>query len=71
MSPHSFSQFQNPVVTFLATEAELMREHADLSAMVGFMGEYVREHFHADWPRGRPPCFHSLKPTGSVIPGAD
>ncbi len=34
--------------------AELRREHDDLSAMVGFVGEHVEQHFGADWPGSRP-----------------
>jgi len=36
------------------TEAELMREHADLAAMVGFVREHVAEHFRSGRP-GRSP----------------
>jgi hypothetical protein len=31
-----------------------MREHAHLAAMVGFVGEHVAEHLHANRPRPRP-----------------
>ncbi len=35
-----------------------MREHADLAAMVGFVGKHVAEHFNAHGPRG-----------GEAVPG--
>jgi len=35
-------------------KSNLVREHADLAAVVGFVGKYVAEHFHADRPRLSP-----------------
>ena len=35
-------------------ETELMREHADLATVVGFVGKHVAQHFHANRPRLRP-----------------
>lgn len=35
-------------------ESELMREHADLATVVGFVGKHVAQHFHANRPRLRP-----------------
>src|SRR5438046_1320777 len=32
-------------------KSELMRQHADLAAMVSFVSEHVAEHFRADGPR--------------------
>ena len=33
-------------------ESELVREHADLAAMVGFVGKHVAEHFNPNGPGG-------------------
>ena len=35
-------------------ESELMREHAHLSAMVGFVSKHVTQHFRANRPRTSP-----------------
>src|SRR5437660_1552199 len=35
-------------------ESELMREHAHLPAMVGFVRKHVAQHFHANRPRLSP-----------------
>lgn len=35
-------------------EAELVSEKADLSAMVGFVGDHVGDHGHSDGPAARP-----------------
>src|SRR6202453_4441473 len=35
-------------------ESELMREHAHLPAMVGFVRNHVAQHFHANRPRPSP-----------------
>src|ERR1700738_4905613 len=35
-------------------ESELMREHTDLPAMVGFVREHVAQHFRANRPRPSP-----------------
>src|SRR6202521_3121555 len=35
-------------------ESELMREHTDLPAMVGFVRKHVAQHFHTSRPRPSP-----------------
>src|SRR5215475_13271281 len=36
-------------------EAQLMRQHADLATMMGFMRDHVSEHGRSRGPRTRPP----------------
>jgi hypothetical protein len=45
-------------------ESELMREHAYLPAMVGFMRNHVAEHFRANRPRLRPAVPAKLRDAG-------
>ena len=40
--------------------SELMRDHADLPAMVSFVRKHVAKHFHTNWPRLGPPVSAKL-----------
>jgi hypothetical protein len=47
-------------------ESELMREHADLPAMVGFVSKHVAEHLDANWPGRSPGVSAKLFDTASI-----
>ena len=47
-------------------ESELMREHADLAAMVGFVSEHVAEHFRAGRPRTGPAVSYEFLDTAGA-----
>jgi hypothetical protein len=44
-----------------------MREHADLPAMVGFVGKHVAQHFQADRPRPSPSVSTKLRDAARTI----
>ena len=48
-----------------------MREHTHLSAMVGFVGKHVAQHFHANRPRPSPAVSQKLLDTAFVLTTAE
>jgi len=48
-----------------------MREHAHLSAMVGFVGKHVAQHFHANRPRPSPAVSTKLLDAAFVFTTAE
>jgi len=48
-----------------------MREHTHLSAMVGFVGKHVAQHFHANRPRSSPAVSQKLLDAAFVLTTAE